>query len=425
MGRLATLRGGSLVGAALAILFSVNTVFIIVFSAAGVAGNSTFSGLFLVSCEAAILISSFRSIRLIHLDYLFGGLVLAVTASFAMNGLTAGIKETAIFVVSLAAYPVCRSVIPTDRMRMSFGFTSLLIATIGAFATVYAIYEQWPVPEGKPIVFGNDAAGTHFLTALAFFVIAVTTQELTKKQAVLGSALLFVTSAVFAAALVRFTFASLLLTLGLCWLLSARKQRVYISMITASILFGAAFGTLVRLDKIPVLVGFMTEKTVYRSKTLPPPAALPASKLRDGSLPSCLMEVNMKNSFAERKALWQDSFYLIPRSGLFGFGLDGFMKYSCMRGFPPHNSIFQALIEFGWLGGIALSAMIAISFIRLVPTAAFDDSERFIVCALAFAVIVSLAHGRLSRDFVLFSTLGLAASVLAGPPRDASGEHPT
>jgi hypothetical protein len=412
------------IGAALAVLFSVNTFFIVIFSMLGIAGNSIFSGAFLVSCEAAILILSLRPIELTLADCLFGVLALAAMASLARNGMTAGYKETAIFAVSIAGYPACRFVVPTDRIRTAFGFVSLLVAIFGAIATTCAIFEQWPVPSGKPVVFGNDAAGTHYLMALSFFVIVLATQKLTRRQAWLYSALLFVMSAVFAAALVRFTFAALFLTLGLCWLLSSGGRRVHISIIAASILLGAVSGTLVRFDKIPILVRFMTERVEHRSEALIPAASLPAPpspeqptntdrKASSERLPSCLMDVNMNNSFAERKALWQDSLYLIPRSGLFGFGLDSFMKYTCMKGFPPHNSVFQAFIEFGWIGGIALAAMIALCFTRLVPTARFDEIERFIVCLLAFAVIVSLAHGRLSRDFVLFSTIGLAASMSA------------
>lgn len=426
MTRSATFRAETLVGATLAILFSINTVFIIIFSTAGVAGNPTFSGSLLIACEATILILSMRHIKLGYLDYLFGGFVLAAAISYAMNGLTAGFKETAIFVVSVACCPVCRFVCITDRVKTAFGATSLYIAIIGACATAYAIFEQWPVYEGKPIVFGNDAAGTHFLMALGFFVIAVTTQKRTPKQATLILVLVLVTSAIFAAALVRFTFAAMLATLGLSWLLNIGKQRAFTSMIAASIVLGAGCGILIRFDKIPVLIGFMTERTAHRSEPMPPPPTSEKLVSPAKTAPSCAMEVNMRNSFAERKALWQDSLYLIPRAGLFGLGLDGFMKDSCMKGFPPHNSVFQAFIEFGWMGGIALSAMIAIAFFRLIPTARFDETERFIICMLTFAVLISLAHGRLSRDFVLFSMLGIAityidhvtAAVRSSGPKD-------
>jgi O-antigen ligase len=370
-----------------------------------------------------------RPIKLNTMDYLFGALVLAAAISFAMNGSPAGLKETAIFAASVACYPVCRFVSATDHSIAAIGFTSLCIAIVGAFATAIAIFEQWPVFGGKPTVFGSDAAGTLFLMAMGFFTIAAATRKLTRKQTILISAILLVTSTVFAAALVRLTFAAILATLAFSWLLTAGRQRVYISMMAASIILGGVLGTLIRFDKIPILIEYTTETTAYRTETIPlqkpaEPAAEP-TKATVQKPPSCLMEVNMYNSIAERKALWRDSLYLIPRAGLFGFGLDGFMKYSCMKGFPPHNSVFQAFVEFGWVGGLALSAMVVFSFIRLVPLARYKESERFIVCALVFAVLLSFAHGRLSRDLVLFSMLGLAASVLRpGDPRRSGLEIP-
>jgi hypothetical protein len=427
--RVVTLRRETLVGVTLAVLFSITAVFLIVFSAAGVAGNSVFTGSFMIACEAVIFALSMRVIKPNITDFLFGAFVLAATISFAINGVTAGLKETALFAVAVACYPACRFVCATDRSIAAFGFTSLCLAIVGAFATALALFEQWPVFGGKPTVLGSDAAGTLFLMALGFFAIAMATRTLTKKQAAWISVSLLVISTVFAAALVRLTFAAMLATLAFSWLLTAGKQRIYISMMAASIALGGALGTLIRFDKIPILIEYTTETTAYKTEALQKPAEPHHQAIEPTPMqqpPSCLMEVNMYNSIAERKALWRDSLYLIPRAGLFGFSLDGFMKYSCMKGFPPHNSIFQAFVEFGWVGGIALSAMIVFSFIRLIPSARYGESERFIVCALAFAVILSFAHGRISRDLVLFSMLGLAASALRpGDPCRSSLEVPT
>jgi hypothetical protein len=186
-------------------------------------------------------------------------------------------------------------------------------------------------------------------------------------------------------------------------------------------------GILCRSDKIPVLIGFMTEKTATRDITASPASPTGgAATVTTGIVPpSCTMAVNMKNSFAQRKALWRDSVYLIPFAGAVGIGLDGFMKYSCMIGFPPHSSLMQALIEFGWIGGLALLVMGVLGFAGLYPRARHDENFRFILCTLAYAVMISFAHGRISRDMVLFAMLGLATAAFESVARQRSSFQPS
>ena len=77
--------------------------------------------------------------------------------------------------------------------------------------------------------------------------------------------------------------------------------------------------------------------------------------------PSCYLTVNPRNSIAIRKVLVQDALFLIPRSGWIGTGLDSFMKFSCIKLTEVHNSILQAAVEFGWLGGSLLLAIIVVA----------------------------------------------------------------
>jgi hypothetical protein len=420
---------GILAGGALALLFSPNAVFGMVFTAAGVTGSSLFTAAFYISCIAGITLLSLRRITLLPADYAFVLLLLAVIGSFAMNGTTTSPKESALLFVSLAAYPACRfiSVEALREIRISFGTVSGAIAAIGAIATTYAIVQQWPVTHGKPVVLGADAGATFFLVALGYAVLVLTTQPLTLRQSVLLSALIFLPTAIFAAALVRFSFVALLASLVFAALLSPGSQRPRIAIIVTSIVLAMMAGILCRSDKIPVLIGFMTEKTATRDITASPASPTGgAATVTTGIVPpSCTMAVNMKNSFAQRKALWRDSVYLIPFAGAVGIGLDGFMKYSCMIGFPPHSSLMQALIEFGWIGGLALLVMGVLGFAGLYPRARHDENFRFILCTLAYAVMISFAHGRISRDMVLFAMLGLATAAFESVARQRSSFQPS
>ena len=125
----------------------------------------------------------------------------------------------------------------------------------------------------------------------------------------------------------------------------------------------------------------------------------------------CYLKVNLRNSIAIRKVLVQDALFLIPKAGWIGTGLDSFMKFSCIKMTEVHNSILQAAVEFGWLGGSLLLVMVIIAASSIMPLARHDDAARFMLCGFAFVVLLSLAHGRLSRDGVLFALLGCVVSL--------------
>jgi hypothetical protein len=411
------LNRGVLLGATLAFLFSANTVFIFVYNLVGITGSSLFSGGFLVACEMLIVLLTVRRVELLLADYIYGAFLLCIAASFAINGLATNPKEIAILIVSLTAYPLCRFISPTalGSAINSFALVNGCIVAIGAVATAHAIFDQWPVEHGKPFVFGTDGGATHFLIALGFLILALVTQPLTLRRSAVISALLFLPVVIFAAALVRLTFVAIVASLFVAAILSAGRQRLYIAIVAASIITAIPAGILCRMDKIQILINFMTEQTqvslVPKSNYQSTVNKTKASHQTEIVPPSCTLDVNMKNSFAQRKALTQDALYLTPFAGAFGFGLDGFMKYSCMIGFPIHNSALQAFVEFGWIGGAALVVLVLLSLIRLLPMARQNADARFALCSLAYVAAISLAHGRTSRDILLYALLGLAAGV--------------
>jgi hypothetical protein len=112
-----------------------------------------------------------------------------------------------------------------------------------------------------------------------------------------------------------------------------------------------------------------------------------------------------------RRVLVQDAVFLIPGSGWIGTGLDSFMEFSCIERTETHNSILQAAVEFGWLGGSLLFLMMAVAVGSILPLARYDDASRFVLCGLTYAILLSLAHGRLSRDGALFAFLGAAVGL--------------
>jgi hypothetical protein len=400
-------------GIALAILIWPQSVGLLCFGLVGSSGNSVFTGILLTMAMAAVALSCFRrNLDVQSADYLFVALLLCIVSSVLLNGLTSNAKEYGLLVFSLAAYPVCRLISRADMVsgRRPFIWFTGIVTLLGTIVTVVALAQQWHDQHGKPYVFGQDAGGTYFLGSLCFFVIAlITSGRLTPRRTALISLLIFLPAAVFAAAFVRFTFLALAGTLGLAVILSKAGQRKYVIAVGFTVFFAIVAGLAARYDKTGLYADYMFEQSFGDYDPDKPP--------------SCYLKLNLRNSVAIRKVLIQDAVFLIPRSGWIGTGIDSFMKFSCIRLTEVHNSILQAAVEFGWLGGSLLLLVIVFAASALFPLAIRDDAARFALCSLAFAVLLCLAHGRVSRDGVLFALLGCSVGVsesLRGSKRASS-----
>jgi hypothetical protein len=339
--------------------------------------------------------------------------LLCIVSSFLLNGSTSNAREYMLLVVTLAAYPACRLISRADLVSGRWPFICFtgIVTLLGTIVTATALAEQWHDQHGKPYVFGQDAAGTYFLGSLCFFIIAlVTTGRLTPRRTALISLLIFLPAAVFAASLVRFTFLALAGTLGLAVILSKAGQRKYVVAVGFAVFFAIVAGLAARYDKTGLYADYMFEQSYGDYDPDKPP--------------SCYLKLNLRNSIAIRKVLVQDAVFLIPRSGWIGTGIDSFMKFSCIKLTEVHNSILQAAVEFGWLGGSCLLLVIVFAAAAMFPLAMRDDAVRFALCSLAFAVLLSLAHGRISRDGILFALLGCAVGLkesFHGSTRASSG----
>ena len=388
-------------GVIFAILVSTHSVLVLCFGLTGSSGNSLFTGAFLTVTPLAVGLLCFRrGIVLLPVDYLFFAFLHCVVSSCVLNGWTGDAKEYELLVLSLAAYPACRFVSRADMVsgRPAFIWATGIIVLLGTIATATALWQQWDDQHGKPFVFGFDAGATYFLGSLGFLVITlVTAGRLAMRRTAFVSALVFLPTAVFAASLVRFTFIALAGSLCLATILGEAKQRWHVVAVGLVMLVALAAGLFARYDKA----------RHYAEYALEQPSGLVGSE----KPPSCYLTVNPRNSIAIRKVLIQDAFFLIPRAGWIGTGLDSFMKFSCIRMTEIHNSILQAAVEFGWLGGSLLLVMVVIAASSIIPLSRHDDAARFVLCSFAFVVLLSLAHGRLSRDGVLFALLGCAVSL--------------
>lgn len=390
-------------GATLAILISYSGSLLLGLGLAGSQGNSIATGSLLFGLPLLLFLFSFRNGFYIQLpDFIFAAFLIAVLGSFLVNPVEPGsTKEHLLLVASLAGYIACRPMMAEDAdiVRSAFERITAVIVLVGAVFTAAEMFSQWDGPPGKPLVFGFDAAATYFMMSLGFLILAlVTVDEPSPKRTAAISALIFLPTVIFAAAMVRFTFIALAGSLFVAMILAESGKRWHVVAIGFTIFLAVVVGLSARYQTAIMYAGYAVEKTAEAR----PNAA---------EIPSCRLKVNMKNSIAIRQALAKDAIHLIPTAGLVGTGLDSFMRFSCIKAHQVHVSILQATVEFGWLGGISFVLLIGAAVYRIFFIAKHNGAVRFILCSLVFAVLLSLAHGRISRDSALFALIGCAVGV--------------
>ena len=135
-----------------------------------------------------------------------------------------------------------------------------------------------------------------------------------------------------------------------------------------------------------------------------------------GSPPSCGTNLDLNNSIAIRRALLRDAFFFLPKAGFFGFGLDLFLKLSCFQGYQIYNSILQTIVEFGWIAGLAIMVLVAISLKQFLwGDHEFGINLQFLLSCIAFTTLLSLTYGQISRELTLFLFLGAFAKASSRP----------
>jgi len=410
-------------GSVLSILICYNAYLTFGFGLIGSNGNSVVTGLFLLTLPILLLLlGNPGGLRVQLADLFFAGLLITVLLSAVINvddfrdGLT---SEYALLALTLAGYVACR---PIDgeslvKIRSAFERMTCFIVLLGAVSTAAHLYTQWDGPPGKPLVFGFNAAGTYFTAGLGFLIIALVTDDRPRPgRTFLVSALIFLPTAIFAAAMVRFAFLALVGSLLVAAILTEAGKRWHIAAVALALFLAAVVGLGSRYSSTKVYAAYLLEETVELKDR---PAGRVAGRVaekaavdRAADMPSCGLKVNRSNSVAIRQALAKDALHLIPMAGFMGTGLDSFMEYSCISGHEVHVSILQAAVEFGWLGCIFLVLLVGVAIYRLVPLARQSGGHRFVLCSLVFAVLLTMAHGRLSRDSALFALLGCAVGAV-------------
>jgi O-antigen ligase len=255
-----------------------------------------------------------------------------------------------------------------------------LTAAIGAIATAVATIEQLHERHGKPGRF--DAAPAEFLISSAFLLFALISRKTARRDWIGWGVLLAAAAVVFGAAEVRFAFVAIFATLTL-----------------ASI---AGVGALPR-KAIVAILGVLVIGVVAGLAMRP---AMSATFLREILAPGDCF--NFDSSISMRKVLFSEALHLIPEAGFFGLGLDWFMKRSCIMDGEIHNTVLQAFVEFGWIGGVAFMALL-VTAVASAWSAAGKGYFVFRLLGLCFTILMAMMHGRLTADAALMFFIGYGA----------------
>jgi hypothetical protein len=400
-----------------AIVVSTVPILVLYYGLTGSHGNSVVTGLFVVSSLAAVaMFNQWRRFVPNLCDVAFVAYIGCICVSFWMNGV-ADIKEAALLILTLAAYPAARLFAGTG-LKITFVFASFSIVAIGASVTTFELINQWNSFNDKPLLFGMFAAGGNFVVSLGILLIALTCIDMTTRQRVAAFFLTIPATVIFASSMVRLTFIAILASLVIVTFLSAPNTRRQIAIVILVVLLAISTGLFARSQKTTLLAGYAANGVKTASQLMiaavapsdlqPKP---PGPKEDKTTLPSCSSKFNFDDTIDIRIGLLRDALELVKESGLFGIGLDGFIRRSCIPTTAVHNSFLQAAIEFGWMAGIALLALVGLASFYILPLARSDAEVRFALCSLVCITIVTLGSGRTSRDGLLFLFLGFAAGL--------------
>ncbi|WP_027579883.1 O-antigen ligase family protein [Bradyrhizobium sp. Ai1a-2] len=360
------------------------------------ATGSWFTGFLMVGSTAALLtFGRWREFEIDARDAIFCCLLLAIGISLALNGIGPDPKEFYLLMLTLAAYPAAR-LCPANVSSGGFILLTAAVVAAGTLVTIPSLIEQWSDPNHpKVVVFGlYDAAPAQFTMLLGFLLLSVTARRLTWRRTLLVGGLSAIPTFVFAACQVRFTFVAIAVTMLVAIGIANRaRQRVYILVILGAIVVAGLGGGAARWGTTKLFVNYAIESAT--------------TSLR----PGCA-SVDTRNSIDIRKQLYIDALRLLGRGDFFGIGFERFPTMSCIPGTQVHSAPLQVAVEFGPLASALFVILIAKSIgVRMYWLGRINPEARFVLAGVVFATILSLAHGRISREMPLFLLLGCAAAV--------------
>ncbi|MBR1031234.1 O-antigen ligase [Bradyrhizobium liaoningense] len=405
---------------AFALALSGPAVFVLIYGSLGLNGFGAFTASYLgLTVVVMMVFGSFGDFRFSALDVPFLVLIVCAGISFAKNPVHAELRDLVLLMLTASAYLAGRSLGKDDLSVLrtaSFWISAAIVCTGGILTIPYLVSESLHGALGRPFVLGFDSATTAFSSSLGICVIVLLSSGNNRPTWVRNAslAMIAISTAVFAASMVRFSLLAIMACAALCAVVSKRRRRLALGLFCI-LVASTVLGLIARSTNADLYLRYTLEETradrSFSSAGILPPSHS-ASRNPGATTPKC-EKVNTRNSVAIRKQLMSDALDLIPRAGLFGSGFMSFGELGCFEGMSPHNDLAQTIIEFGWIGGIAFCLLIILMPLSLAKAARTDDDMLFPFLLNAFMIMLSMIYGQIGRDLPLFLAFGLAVSVLS------------
>lgn len=380
-----------------AIFISYAPLLLLAFSAAGIQGSSYATAAMICTglLGSAVAMWSPDHPNWVAADTLFAVFAGSTAISFAVNPFHSDIKGVAMLVIALSCYPAGRLIRLADvgKLRRAVLIVSAIVVVAGVGVTTWTLLLDLDNPS-RSVVLNFEHAATVFAASLGFYAIAFAhgDEQLNSKIAICHLLLIALAAVVFSAAMVRFMFLAMLLALVVSMVFKKFKRK---AICAGVLLIGTLIGQSVRHEVA----------VTYIQQTISAATSETAS--------SCAGGPDMRNSIEIRKSLTLDAIRQLPSAGPFGHGLDSFDTFTCLKGFGPHNAVLQAVVELGWIPGVAFISLLVLICYRLAGVARRDTRVSFLLTLFGFQIAISLVHGRLNQSFQLFLFMGLAAAAAA------------
>lgn len=374
---------------AFAVQVSAGALLILLAGATGQPSNPALTAALLAGAPIVMIASGSRArLRMAASDALFALFLCAMMISIAVNGMPP-LRDAVLFALSLLAYPAGRFA-PVGTPIRPFLIATAAIVVVGTMIVGWALVEQWNAPHGRPIVFGLAHTQTVFLTSLGFILFAIICMDDVRRP-VTAALVTAPALIIFAASQVRFTFVAIVGALSVGLLVSGRRRTVLavIGIVVTCVVVGLAAR--------PHTSGIFLQYIVSPARAAERPQNPPAGECGE-----------LDNSVAIRKTLLRHAVQALPSAGLFGHGISSSVEISCLKT-HPHNTVLQAILELGWVGGVLLVLLVGVALRQLWPIASKSPEAAFVLCCLSYAAMIDMAHGQLLSEGLLFFFTGYAA----------------
>jgi O-antigen ligase len=392
------------------------------FGLAGSTGNGPITAGWLLAVSAFLILANRRIPNYKPTDGIVAVFVACCAISISRSFDPENWKEYLLLAICVPAPYLAGRLTTVSQLRrapQAVLMVSAAFTTVASIVVTYSLYKSGLDGLDRTSVLGLGEAQVVFSVALGCLAISLAHADLPmgRLPARVLLFLVFVATMVLVASMVRFTILAMIASLIFAAIVFSLQGKLDDRKTAIVICVACLLGTLAATSLRPTVTAFAGEAVadvVHETEKS-------RSAVAPDGIPSCQHPITDEDrSVHLRAVLLKDALYLLPKAGLFGFGLNSFQNMTCLKGgYQIHNIFLQTYVELGFLAGTLL-LILAISPFAYLRSVNIDRdcflARNFLVVLLVFFCLLGLAHGSLSRALPIFLLIGSLASFFANDP---------